>query len=270
MINALTRLYCVFGNPVRHSKGPIIHNAAFKDKGINAVYLAFEVQDAAGAVQAVRSLDIQGASVTIPFKESIMAHLDWIDPLARAIGAVNTIVNEDGMLKGYNTDCQAAVAPLVPLGIPGKTVCIVGAGGAARAVAHGIAAQKADIIITNRTAQKGQALAEMVNARFIPAGEMANIQADVIINTTSIGMTPRENEISFPSKALTSDMVVMDVVYTPLRTRLLEAAKQKGCTTIDGLSMFIAQAAAQFELWTGMAPDADLMRRVINDKRRTS
>lgn len=264
MIDAATRLYCVFGNPVRHSKGPVIHNAAFKNKGINAVYLAFEVQDAAGAVQAVRTLDIQGASVTIPFKESIMKHLDWIDPTARAIGAVNTIVNENGILKGYNTDCQAAVAPLVPFGVSGKTVCIVGAGGAARAVAHGVAAQNGNIIITNRTEQKGKALAETVNARFIPANEMANIQADVVINTTSIGMVPKENGISFPPEALTSDMVVMDVVYTPLRTRLLDAAEQKGCTTIDGLSMFIAQATAQFELWTDMTPDTDLMRNIIS------
>jgi len=260
MIDAATRLYCVFGNPVRHSKGPLIHNEAFKDKGINAVYLAFEVQDAAKAVQAVRTLDIQGASVTIPFKESIMAHIDWIDPLARAVGAVNTIVNEDGVLKGHNTDCQAAVAPLVPFGISGKTICIVGAGGAGRAVAHGIAAENGDIIITNRTEQKGQALAETVNARFIPANEMAKIQADVVINTTSIGMIPKADQISFPPEALTSEMVVMDVVYTPLRTRLLDAAEQKGCTTIDGLSMFIAQAAAQFELWTGITPDTDLMR----------
>lgn len=265
MIDADTRLYCVFGNPVRHSKGPVIHNAAFKNKQINAVYLAFEVQDAAGAAKAVRTLDIQGASVTIPFKESIMEHLDWIDPTAQAIGAVNTIVNDDGVLKGYNTDCQAAVAPLFPFGIPGKTVCIVGAGGAARAVAHGIAAQHGDIIITNRTAQKGIALAESVNARFIPADDMASIQADVVINTTSIGMTPRADNISFPSDALSAGMVVMDVVYTPLRTRLLETAEQKGCTTIDGLAMFIAQAAAQFELWTGMTPDVDLMRNTILD-----
>nr|WP_321398964.1 shikimate dehydrogenase [uncultured Desulfobacter sp.] len=263
MIDADTRLYCVFGNPARHSKGPLIHNAAFKNKQINAVYLAFEVQDAAGAVQAVRTLDIRGASVTIPFKESIMAHLDWIDPTAQAIGAVNTIVNDDGVLKGYNTDCQAAVAPLIPFGIAGKTVCIVGAGGAARAVAHGIAAQNGDIIITNRTETKGRALAESVNARFVSADEMANIRADVVINTTSIGMTPQADKISFPQELLTAGMVVMDVVYTPLKTRLLETAEQKGCTTIDGLSMFIAQAAAQFELWTGIFPDTDLMRNIV-------
>ena len=265
MIDADTRVFCVFGNPVRHSKSPLIHNAAFKDKGINAAYLAFEVQDAGAAVQAVRTLDIQGASVTIPFKESIMAHLDWIDPAARAIGAVNTLVNKDGLIKGYNTDCQAAVAPLTGFGISGKTVCIVGAGGAARAVAHGIAAQGGDIIITNRTEQKGRDLAESVGARFIPAGQAAGIKADVLINTTSIGMIPKADEISFAPDALTSGMVVMDVVYTPLKTRLLEAAQQKGCTTIDGLSMFIAQAAAQFELWTGMMPDTDLMRKTVSD-----
>nr|WP_319393832.1 shikimate dehydrogenase [uncultured Desulfobacter sp.] len=263
MIDADTRLYCVFGNPARHSKGPLIHNAAFKDKQINAVYLAFEVQDATGAVKAVRTLPIQGASVTIPFKESIMEHLDWIDPTAQAIGAVNTIVNDEGVLKGYNTDCQAAVAPLIPFGIAGKTVCIVGAGGAARAVAHGIAAQNGDIIITNRTEEKGRALAETVNARFIPADEMADIRTDVVINTTSIGMTPQADKISFPPELLTAGMVVMDVVYTPLSTRLLETAEQRGCSTIDGLSMFIAQAAAQFELWTGKSPDTDLMRNIV-------
>ncbi len=265
MIDAATRLYCVLGNPVRHSQSPAIHNAAFKNTGINAVYLAFEVQDAAKAIQAVRALDIQGASVTIPFKASIMEHIDWIDPTARAIGAVNTIINEKGVLKGYNTDCRAAVAPLVPFGISGKTVCIVGAGGAARAVAYGIAEQNGNIIITNRTEPKGRALCETVNARFIAADEMANIQADVVINTTSIGMTPKVEQISFPPQALTSEMVVMDVVYTPLKTRLLEAAEQKGCTIIDGLSMFIAQAAAQFELWTGITPDTDLMRNAISD-----
>ncbi|WP_321492822.1 shikimate dehydrogenase [uncultured Desulfobacter sp.] len=264
MIDADTRVFCVFGNPVRHSKGPIIHNAALKKQGINAVYLAFEVQDAAQAVQAVRTLDIRGASVTIPFKESVMAHIDWIDPTARAIGAVNTLVNDDGVLKGYNTDCLAAVAPLIPFGIAGKTVCIVGAGGAARAVAYGIAAHKANIIITNRTEQKGLSLAQAVHGLFIPAREMESIKADVLINTTSIGMTPKEDQISFPAGALTSDMVVMDVVYTPLKTRLLEAAEQKRCTTIDGLSMFIAQAAAQFELWTGVTPDTDLMRSILS------
>lgn len=263
MIDADTRLYCVFGNPARHSKGPLIHNAAFKDKQLNAVYLAFEVQNAAGAAQAVRTLPIQGASVTIPFKESIMEHLDWIDPVAKAIGAVNTIVNDAGVLKGYNTDCQAAVAPLIPFGIAGKTVCIVGAGGAARAVAHGIAAQNGDIIITNRTHTKGRALAESVDARFVSADDLANIGADVVINTTSIGMTPQADQISFPPELLTAHMVVMDVVYTPLKTRLLETAEQKGCTTIDGLAMFIAQAAAQFEFWTGIFPDTDLMRNIV-------
>ncbi len=261
MIDAFTQLYCVFGRPVRHSKSPAIHNAAFRDNGINAVYLAFEVGDAQKAVQAVRTLDIKGASITIPFKESIMDHLDWIDASARTIGAVNTLVNEGGVIKGYNTDCQAAIDPLLPYGISGKTVCIAGAGGAARAVAHGAAEQGADVIITNRTADKGEALAELVNGRFVPASNMESIRADVIINTTSIGMIPKENELSFPARSLTPDTVVMDVVYTPLKTKLLEVAEEKGCITIDGLSMFIAQAAAQFRLWTDTEPDIHLMRQ---------
>ena len=265
MIDAYTKLYGVFGNPVRHSKSPAVHNAAFRDKNENAVYLAFEVKDAKKAVEAVRTLDIKGASVTIPFKETIMDHIDWVDETAAAIGAVNTLVNENGVIKGYNTDCEAAIAPLRPFGIAGKTICIVGAGGAAKAVAHGIALHKANIIITNRTTAKGETLAGLVGGRFVPANECESIKADVIINTTSIGMTPKEKEISFPAGALAKASIVMDVVYTPIKTKLLMTAERLGCTPIDGLSMFIAQAGAQFRLWTGKEPDTKLMRQTIAD-----
>lgn len=263
MINAKTDLYCVLGNPVTHSKSPIIHNTAFQDKGLNAAYLAFEPSDIKNAIEAIKTLGIKGASITIPFKESIMAHLDWIDPMALSIGAVNTIVNENGFLKGYNTDCQAAITPLKPYGIAGKTVCIVGAGGAAKAVAYGIAHEKGNIIITNRTAKKGIDLATHVNGKFVSEQHIGQIRADVVINTTSLGMEPNIKQLSFPAEGLAEGMVVMDVVYTPIDTALIRTATQKKCAVIDGLSMFIAQAAAQFKLWTGIQPDTELMRKQI-------
>jgi len=264
MINASTDLYCVLGSPVSHSQSPLVHNISFRKNKINAVYLAFEPPDIAAAILAIRTLGIKGASITIPFKETIMAYLDELDPQAKEIGAVNTVVNKDGRLLGYNTDSQAAVNPLIPHNIKGKSICIIGAGGAARAVAHGIAKQGGHLIITNRSHKKGADLVDKVKGRFMPLDQIKSIQADVVINTTSCGMAPLHLEdFPFPAQNLTPGMVVMDIVYTPLNTRLLSVARKKGCTTIDGLSMFVAQAAAQFELWTGIKPDTQAMRDAV-------
>lgn len=267
MISSATDLYCVLGNPVAHSKSPLIHNAAFRDLGIDAVYLAFapEITGAAihSAMEAMRTLNIRGASVTIPFKETVIPCLDYIDPAARQIGAVNTVVNRNGRLLGFNTDRDAAVAPLKRFGIRGKTVCVVGAGGAARAVAHGIAAEGGNLVILNRTEERGRALADRVNGRYISPDRAAEVRAQIVVNTTSVGMVPNTEALSFPETALFPGAVVMDVVYTPLDTCLLKAAETRGCATVDGLSMFVAQAAAQFELWTGKAPDTGLMKQIL-------
>ena len=263
MITSATSLYCVLGSPISHSKGPVIHNAAFAAHGIDAVYLAFEPPDAAAAVKAVKALGILGASVTIPFKEKIMPLLDRIHPDARAMKAVNTLVLEDGRLVGYNTDWQAAVAPLLDFGIAGKTVCIAGAGGAARAVAYGISQHGGKIIITNRTARRGEDLAARFNGSFVPLDQAAAIRADIIINTTSLGMAPETQVLSFPKEPLEKGMVVMDVVYTPVNTTLLKTARARGCHIVDGLAMFLTQAAAQFELWTGIRPDQNTMRKSL-------
>lgn len=264
MISASTELYCVLGSPVSHSQSPLVHNLSFRKKKINAVYLAFEPPDIAKGILSIRTLGIKGASITIPFKETIMDFLDEVDPRAREIGAVNTVVNRDGRLLGYNTDHKAAVDPLIPHGIKDKTICIIGAGGAARAVAHGILEEGGHLIITNRSQKKGAALATEVKGQFVPMDQMEAIKADIVINTTSLGMYPHHLEDSpFPVQNLVPGMVVMDVVYTPLNTRLLSVAREKGCTTIDGLSMFVAQAAAQFELWTGLKPDTQAMRDAV-------
>ncbi|MFN2356597.1 MAG: shikimate dehydrogenase [Desulfotignum sp.] len=264
-ITADTQLFCVLGNPVSHSKSPLVHNRAFADNGINAVYLAFAPQDIGQAVEAIRQLHIQGASITIPYKQIVMHHLDWVDDQARAIGAVNTIVNQDGRLLGYNTDSQAAILPLTSFGIAEKNVLVIGAGGAARAAAFGIHGHKGRLTITNRSREKGRALAMDYDARFVPLDTINGLCFDIIINTTSMGMDPYADVLSCPAECLTPDTVVMDVVYSPLETRLIRLARKKGCTAIDGLAMFVAQAAAQFELWTNMYPDVEKMRQTVLD-----
>lgn len=266
MVSASTKLYCVLGNPVTHSKSPLVHNISFTANKIDAVYLAFEPLDIALAIQSIKTFGIKGASITIPFKQTILPYLDWVEPMSREIGAVNTVVNQEGRLLGYNTDSKAAIDPLIPYGIQDKKVCIIGAGGAARAMAHGIADKKGQLIIINRSREKGAALAAGYNAQFIPFDKIDNIAEiapDVVINTTSLGMHPHEEALAFPAQYLTPGMIVMDLVYTPLETRLLSVAREKGCITIDGLSMFIAQAAAQFELWTHVKPDTNHMRHAV-------
>jgi shikimate dehydrogenase len=266
MIDSSTKLFGVFGKPIKHSKSPVIHNACFKQHNVNAVYLAFEIDNICESVTAIRTLNIQGASVTIPFKESIMDVLDWIDDDAKKIGAVNTVVNKDGKLHGFNTDYKAAIDPIKPFGIKGKKVCIIGAGGAAQAVAFGIHKEKGELTIINRNKLRGQNLALKYKANFISMDDIEKIKdtnPDFIINTTSIGMSPDIDEISFPSELLNPEMLVMDIVYNPLETKLLAHAKKAGCTTIDGLSMFLHQGAAQFNLWTNITPDIKIMRKTI-------
>jgi shikimate dehydrogenase len=262
-VTADTRLFCVLGNPVSHSKSPLIHNQAFADHHIDAVYLAFAPKDIQKAVDAVRQLNIQGVSVTIPFKQSVIPFLDKIDDQAQAMGAVNTIVNQNGVLYGYNTDSSAAIAPLKDAKISGKTVLVIGAGGAARAVAFGIHAHNGNLLITNRSQDRGRALAARYDADFCPMDEIKHLRPDIIINTTSMGMAPLTHVLPCPKDCLTSETLVMDVVYTPLETRLISEARQKGCHVVDGLTMFVAQAAAQFELWTGILPDTKKMRHTI-------
>jgi shikimate dehydrogenase len=260
MIDSKTDLYCIFGNPVEHSNSPAIHNAWFQQYKINAAYTAFKINNIAKAVAAMKTLNIKGASITIPFKESVMEYLDDIDENAINIGAVNTIVNKDGKLTGFNTDFKAAIEPLKSFGVKNKKVCILGAGGAAQAVAHGINKNNGNLVIINRSQKKGKKLALKYNAKFISINEMNKMQqfeADIIINTTSIGMYPNVQDSSFPSHLLDHKMIIMDIIYNPLSTNLLSCAQNKGCTIINGLSMFMHQGAAQFKLWTGISPNPD-------------
>ncbi len=266
MISSNTDLYCIFGKPIKHSKSPVIHNAWFEQYKINAAYLAFETDNISSAVTAMKALNIQGASVTIPYKESVMDCLDHIDKNALKIGAVNTIVNSDTKLTGFNTDFMAAIEPLKHFGIKNKKVCIIGAGGAARAVAHGIKENRGRLVIINRSIEKGKTLALEYDAGFISMDEInksGEFEADIIINTTPVGMYPDIKVSPFPSRLLNRRMIVMDIIYNPLKTRLLAEAQNRGCTTVDGMSMFMHQGAAQFELWTGITPEINIAQEAI-------
>lgn len=263
-VDTRTRLFGVIGAPVGHSLSPVMHNAALQAMGCNAVYLAFHSTDPAGALAGMRALGIGGLSVTIPHKVSVMAHLDDLDPLARRIGAVNTVVPREGRLVGYNTDCFGALAALKEKVDPaGKQVALVGAGGAARAVGFGLCDTGARVTLFNRGAQRGRALAQALGVEWLPLETLARHRTDILINTTSVGMHPDTAATPVPAGCLRPGMVVMDIVYNPLETRLLREARCAGCEVIDGVAMFVHQGARQLALWTGRQPPVAVMRRAV-------
>ena len=269
MINAQTELYGVIGNPIQHSLSPMIHNGAFKRLGRNAVYLAFEIRDLEEALRGIRGLRVRGVSVTIPFKTEVIPFLDKVEGAARKIGAVNTIVNRGGKLIGYNTDCDGALEALEErINLKGKSILLIGAGGAARAIGFGLRQRDCRLIVSNRSKKKGEALSGELKCLFQPLSSLfkmkaSELETDVIINATSLGMYPRQRETPFPKKLLRKGMVVMDIVYQPLQTRLLREAKEEGCLTINGLEMFIRQGVAQLMIWTGRRPDLKQIRNEL-------
>jgi len=257
-------LFAVFGNPVVHSLSPVMHNAAFAATGFNGVYAAIRVKDIRLAVAGARSLGLRGISVTLPHKESVMACLDYIDPAARRIRAVNTVVNDDGSLKGFNSDWSGALQALEEkIPIAGRQVAVIGAGGAARAVAFGVLSAGGRVTLFNRSKEKGELLAAELGTEFRPLTEFAAERIEVMVNTTPLGMTPQAEESPVTREKLRPGLVVMDIVYNPLKTRLLQEAEAAGCVTIDGLSMFVYQGARQFELWTGISAPMDIMRMAV-------
>ncbi|MBW1782026.1 MAG: shikimate dehydrogenase [Deltaproteobacteria bacterium] len=259
-----TALYGVIGNPVRHSLSPTMHNAAFSATGRNAVYLAFEVEDIKECLRGIRALGIKGASITIPFKTSILPYLNDIDPLARRINAVNTVVNNDGMLKGYNTDARGALKALEEkTRLPGKSCIIIGAGGAARAVGYILKEEGVAISIVNRSSKRGEGLARALGCEFFPLTDVAAATGDILVQTTPVGMHPHVDPSPVPEKVLKDGMVVLDIIYNPLETTLLKTAKARGCTTVNGMDMFIHQGVEQFRLWTGTEPPVQTMKAAV-------
>ena len=260
-IDGRTELYGIMGNPVAHSLSPAMHNAAFAAMGLNKVYVPFPVTDVATALAGFRALGVRGVSVTIPHKQAVMAHLDELDPVAGRIGAVNTLVIDQGRIKGYNTDWLGANRALAQeLELAGRTVLVLGAGGSARAIGFGLIEAGAKVLLASRTAESGQALAASLGCPWYPLAEAAALAADALVNATSVGMGAQSDATPMAGEALANFPVVMDIVYAPLETRLLREARLGGCRTVDGLAMLLYQGVAQSELWTGMNPPAALMR----------
>lgn len=266
-----SKIYGVIGNPIGHSRSPLIHNPALQAAGIDGVYLPFEVGDAASFICSfvhpkTRKLawNLRGLSVTIPHKRAVMPYLDWIDPTAQAIGAVNTIVVEGERLLGYNTDVHGAMQPLAELlDVRGTRVAVLGAGGAARAVCYGLRERGADTTIYARDLKKAQPLADEFNARIVQLAGFAG-QADLVINCTPIGMKGHhEHARPVTVESLRGVKLVYDLVYNPEETLLLRAAKQAGCQTLGGLAMLVAQAAEQFRLFTGQEAPLDVMWQAV-------
>lgn len=269
MIDGHTQLFGIIGNPVEHSFSPAMHNAAFAHLGLNGVYVPMRPSDLADGFRGLKSLGFIGVSVTVPFKVAIMDYIDAIDPVARKIGAVNTLLfqseaDRQTRCTGYNTDWQGSNQALAEvMELAGSTVLIIGAGGAARAVAFGLIEAGARVLVTNRTEAKGRDFARQLNSPFIHANEIAEVQADALINTTSVGMAPQIEALPIDPALLPRFPVVMDIVYAPLATRLLREAEACGCRTIDGLKMLQYQGAAQFSLWTGREAPHEVMRRAL-------
>jgi shikimate dehydrogenase len=276
-IDAKTKLCLLIGDPVEHSMSPAIHNAAFQKLGLNYVYLAFQVKDVKAAVSGLRGLSIRGASVTIPHKVSVMPHLDQIEDVARWIGSLNTIVNDDGVLKGYNSDASGALAALKDRGVrlAGKKVLMIGSGGAARSIAFAIAADKKaeEILILGIIEKEFKKLArdirdktgQRARAAMLTEKSLKDEMADahVLIHCSPVGMYPRTNHTLIPKNLFRPEQKVMDIVYNPLETRLLKEARQAGCKTIPGIEMFLNQAVVQFELWTKKNAPKDLMKKIL-------
>lgn len=265
MIDGKTKVYGIIGRPVAHSLSPAMHNAAFRELGLNAVYVAFPVADLPQAVAGLRGLNICGVSVTIPFKEEIIPLLDDIDPQAARMGAVNTVVSRDGRLLGSNTDWLGAVAALKEkVVVRNEHFLILGAGGASRAIVFGILGEGGKASLTDMDASRAAALAGEFTVEALPLDKLSQCRANILINATPVGMAPQVDDIPINPELLGRFSLVMDIVYRPLKTRLLREAEARGCRTIDGLQMLIHQGAAQFELWTGRKAPVEVMARAAH------
>jgi 3-dehydroquinate dehydratase/shikimate dehydrogenase len=251
-IHADAAVYGVTGNPVSHSLSPAMHNAGFAALGLNAVYVPLQAADAADFVRFARELPISGASITAPFKVALMSSVDEIEPLARRVGAINTVIVRNGRWIGANTDVHGFLAPLAGrIALKGIRATVLGAGGAARGVAIALADQGAQVAISARKGAAAREIAELAG------GEVGTFPPrpgswDVLVNTTPAGsLSCPENPIA--GTPLDGE-IVFDLVYVPAETRLLADARAQGCLTIGGLEMLVAQAERQFELWTGEPP----------------
>ena len=278
-IDATFQTCALRGFPAHHSMGPAIHNTAFDELGLPFVYVAHDVApaDLPAAIAGVRALGYRGLSVTMPHKVAALDLVDEVDAPAKAIGCINTVVNQNGRLSGSNSDGRGAMDALVRAGVSlsGKRVLVLGSGGAARAIAMTVAlhGKPAEMEILGVVEPELGRLGEDIS-RYAPAPVRTHLlddaalsaaieRAEILLQCTPVGMLPKTEQTLVPSKFLRSDLVVFDAVYNPRRTRLLREAALNGCRVVEGMEMFLGQAMVQFELWTGKPAPMEAMRRVI-------
>ena len=280
-ISGKTQVCGVIGDPIEHTLSPTIHNAAFNHLKLDFVFLAFNVKAAEleNAMRGMQGLGIHGLNVTMPYKNTIIAYLDEVDSTVKFLGSANTILNKDGKLYGFNTDGTGALKALRENGVEKlseQKVLLLGAGGAAKAIAFSLAKGVGELVVLNRAAEKAKRLAEAlgrtVNKKVVgdalsPDTIAENLQdSDVLINATSVGMHPEANQSVVPPQLWRSDLTVMDIVYNPVETKLAKAAKEAGAKVISGVEMLIYQGAASFEIWTGKSAPIEVMRRAALNK----
>lgn len=273
----MRQIYGVIGKPTGHSLSPAMHEAAFKELNIDGTYVAFEVEEdrLKQAIDGVRGLGISGLNVTIPHKVEVMKYLDEIDPIAERIGAVNTIVHKDHRLIGYNTDGEGylqALLPIIPRPLEEMRVLILGAGGAAKGVAISLALHGVkELCISNRTVSKADALVQECSSITksssmpITLAQARLTEFDLIVNTTSIGMTPNVEQMPLSLEMIARGGVVSDLIYTPSKTRWLKDAESRGAIVQNGLEMFINQGALAFEKWTGKDAPREVMKKKVKE-----
>lgn len=274
----MKKIYGVMGDPIAHSMSPDIHNDAFEKENIEAVYHHFHVtkEGLNDAVKGMKALGIEGFNITIPHKTSIIPFLDEVDELALAIGAVNTVVNKNGRFIGYNTDGKGFFKSLcdeISSDIKAKKTLVIGAGGAARAIYFTLVKEGVkQVDIANRTKERAAQLVsdcpydKVSKALSIIEAEESLSQYDLIIQTTSSGMSPESDHSPLKVDQLKTGAIVSDIIYNPLQTKLLREAGEKGAETQNGLGMFINQAALAFEIWTGIMPDTARMTDIVLNK----
>ncbi|HJM36734.1 MAG: shikimate dehydrogenase [Dehalococcoidales bacterium] len=275
--SAKTKVCGLIGDPVEHSMSPVMHNAAFRELGLNYLYVPFRVkkEELGKAIDGMRALNIRGLNITIPHKVAVIPLLDELDPLAEKIGAVNTIVNNDGVLRGYNTDASGLLQSMWTKGIEprDKNIVIIGAGGASRAVTFILADKKARLVILNRIQELDwakelasritQTFRQKIEALELNRENLAKVltKADILLNATNAGMSPNTEETPVDADLLRPELVVYDIVYNPSKTRLLREAEMINAKTIGGLDMLTWQGALAFQMWTGRKAPVELMKR---------
>jgi shikimate dehydrogenase len=276
-INGKTSICAIIGDPVEHSLSPVMHNAAFQKLGLNLVYVAFKVTKNAlkEAIYGARSLGLRGLNVTMPYKSAVLKYLDEADSAAKAIGAVNTILNNQGKLIGYNTDGKGAMVALRENGISpyGKKMLLVGAGGAAKAIAFQAVQEVKELVIVNRTPEKAEQLAKLLHKKFGKEVKCGTLSArvmkeeletsDILVNATSVGMHSYRDISPVPLDLLRPDLCVMDIIYSPMETKLVKDAKAVGAKVVLGLEMLLYQGAVAFEIWTNCLAPVDIMKEAV-------